>query len=119
VARDESQKQPVEQRRRIAIQRGQSGRVERSSTPEAGQFGEERLSRADEPGNGFGQARVGGCQAPGLIIDHGPRVSFQSFSSRPIAGIGIEIVDERRDESSTIAAVRLALEVVEVGGSTR
>ncbi len=114
MALDEAQQQSVEQRRRIAIQRGQSGRVERSSTPEAGQFGEERLSRADEPGNGFGQARVGGCQAPGLIIDHGPRVSFQTFSGRPIAGIGIEIVDERRDESSPIASMGFAFDVVDV-----
>ncbi len=115
VGGDEPQQQAIEEGGRIAVQSGQARRVDRSATADAGELGEERLAGGDEEGDGLGQADAGGGEAAGLVIDDGPRFALESIARLGVAGVSIEVVDERGDQPPAVLAVGLAVGVVSDG----
>ena len=106
------QEQPVEDRGRAAVQDRQSGGVQGAPPAETRQLGEKRLARGHELRDRVGQADAGGRQPGRLVIDDGASVALESIARGRVPGIGVEEVDEGRDQAATVLAEGLALEVV-------
>ena len=76
---------------------------------EAGQLREERTPRGDEPGDGFGQTAAAVGQATRLVIHDRACLGLEPVAPARIGRIGIQELDERADEPSSVAAERFAL----------